>query len=467
MNCPSCGARLENDCRFCVNCGTPITVADQPSQGFCVQCGNKLSVGSSFCEICGTPVVSAGPAGPAGPAGVTGASGAVAPVDGSASASTTSVMDAVSGDDPLVAVQGYGAVRGASPSGSASGSGQTVRPASGSGNAGNQGLGAGAIVGIVVGALAVVAIVALGVAFAMGAFDAGDSKNEAESTTTEQTQDSESTSSETDSTEQTQSNEIAVKAKLSEYSWSDLAKIADKIETEAKTRDEAIKIAATYNLVKADGTMTGDTKTLETGTGSTDIFIADVYVDKLASSTSKCAAFTFIGADILTTHAMNATATNSGGWSKSGMRSWLNGTVVNSFPADLEKATKQVVKMTNNTGKSQSTTCVTQTTDKVWLLSWMECLGPISWNEGADTSYIDNIDNQEGVQYAWFKQQGVEGEQGHDALIRSARGSSEEGVWWMRSSAPNTSTSFGDMGPEIDNGGTASTAEGVVIGFCI
>lgn len=457
MNCPSCGARMEDDSRFCVNCGTPITVAEQPSQGFCVECGNKLSVGSSFCEICGMPVA------PAVPAGEASASGAAEPVGGLASASTTSVMDPVADDGPCVAVQGYGAVRAAS----GPGAGQTAYRATGSGNAGNQGLGAGAIVGIVVGAVAVVAIVALGVAFAMGAFSGGDNKKEAESTTAEQTQSSESSSSEAGSTEQAQSNEIAVKAKLSEYSWSDLAKIADKIETEAKTRDEAIKIAASYNLVKSDGTMTGDTKTLETGVGSTDIFIADVYVDKLASSTSKCAAFTFVGANILTTHAMNATATNSGGWSKSGMRTWLNGTVVNSFPADLEKATKQVVKMTNNTGKSQSTTCVTQTTDKVWLLSWMECLGPISWNEGADTSYIDNIDNQEGVQYAWFKQQGVEGEQGHDSLIRSASGSSEEGVWWMRSSAPNTSTSFGDMGPEIDNGGTASTAEGVVIGFCI
>lgn len=447
MNCPNCGARLEEGCRFCMNCGTPITVAEKPRQEFCSNCGNALSVGSAFCEICGTPVSSAGVG-----AGAFG------------SPSKTANMNPVTFDGSASAPGTYGEVLRSGTGGS-----RSAYRSSDASNADKQGLGAGAIAGIIVGAVAVVAVVALGVAFALGAFNAGDDDQGSNSTTTEQTdnQSSDGSAGGDNNAEEKSSNEIEVKAKIADYSWSDLAKIADKIEAEAKTRDDAIKMAASYNLVKSDGTMIGDTKTLDTGVGSTDVFIADVYVDKLSSSSSKCAAFTFVGADILTTHAMNATATNTGGWAKTGMRTWLNGTVLDSFPTDLSKATKQVVKMTNNTGKTQSTSSVTQSTDKVWLLSWMECLGPISWNEGVDTSYIDNIDNQEGVQYAWFKQQGVAGEQGHEALVRSARGSSEEGVWWMRSSAPNTSTSFGDMGPEIDNGGTASTPEGVVIGFCL
>ena len=258
---------------------------------------------------------------------------------------------------------------------------------------------------------------------------------------------------------------IEVKSGIAQYSWSELAAIASEIENGAKTRDAALQIAAKYNLVASDGTLTGAKKTLQTSMGDTDVFIVDVYKDK--GSTGKNAAFTFMTSGVFMNHPMNDTDTNSGGWKSSGMRSWLNSSVLQAFPDELRSSVAPVNKKTNNVGRTTSVDSVGTTLDSVWLFSWVECLGPIAWNTGSEQSYIDDVDNQEGSQYAWFSQQGVEGGQGHPALHRAIAGSDEAAVWWMRSSAPNTSTSFGDMGPEIDNGGNASTAEGVVFGFCL
>ncbi len=267
------------------------------------------------------------------------------------------------------------------------------------------------------------------------------------------------------STQATDKKTIEVKSGIAQYSWSELASIAKEVESKATNRNDAIQIAAKYHLVESDGTLTGETKTLQTSLGDADVFIVDIYKDK--GSSGKCAAFTFMTAGVFDNHEMNATDTNSGGWKASEMRSWLNSTVLQSFPDDLRSAVASVGKKTNNVGKTRSTDSVGTTQDSIWLFSWVECLGPIAWNTGSDQSYIDTVDNQEGSQYAWFSQQGAQGVQGHPSLDRTLSGSDEAAVWWMRSSAPNTDTSFGDMGPEIDNGGQASTAEGVVFGFCI
>lgn len=261
-------------------------------------------------------------------------------------------------------------------------------------------------------------------------------------------------------------NKIEVQSGLANYSWADLGMIAQEIEQKASSRSDALKIAASYHLVGPEGAFSGETKTLELRNGETvDIFIVDVYHDKMADG--KYAAFTFMAAECYGSKYMNAKKTNAGGWKGSDMREWLNSEVYSLFPVDLQSAICPVVKQTNNVGKTTSPSDVSGSTDNLWLFSWVECLGPISWNAGYDTDFIDKIDNEEGYQYEWFSQEGVAGKQGHSSLIRCKNGTSTESVWWMRSSAPNTDTSFGDMGPEVDNGGSASTPEGVVFGFCL
>ena len=68
---------------------------------------------------------------------------------------------------------------------------------------------------------------------------------------------------------------------------------------------------------------------------------------------------------------MNSSATNSGGWNSSQMRTKICGTSLSSYsgtiiaviPAALRAVLKSVTKYTNNTGKSSAASAVTATTD--------------------------------------------------------------------------------------------------------
>jgi hypothetical protein len=66
-SCPSCGAQLSSDKKFCTECGSPLVVkvptADLkvPSPvKFCGQCGIALDPGLKFCGNCGTPTTATG-----------------------------------------------------------------------------------------------------------------------------------------------------------------------------------------------------------------------------------------------------------------------------------------------------------------------------------------------------------------------------------------------------------------------
>jgi membrane protease subunit (stomatin/prohibitin family) len=49
--CPSCGAPLATNTKFCPECGAKIK-----STAFCTQCGAELAAGVKFCGECGTKV---------------------------------------------------------------------------------------------------------------------------------------------------------------------------------------------------------------------------------------------------------------------------------------------------------------------------------------------------------------------------------------------------------------------------
>lgn len=399
---------------------------------FCANCGKPIGDDARFCEFCGAPVHDEEPASYAGDA------------LGRQTGDTVSAQAS-----PLQDV----------------GDNQGFRPAVAQGTASrSKGISPQVATVAAVCAVLVIAVAVFAVPRIIEAV--GDSSSEtAGRQQIDQQAQQQSDGAQGSAAENAVSQQVQVKSGISEYSWADLSNIAAEIERTAKNRDDAVKMAASYNLVKPDGSFTGEAKTLQTSMGNADVFIVDVFKDK--DSSGRNAAFTFMTSGIFAEHPMNSTASNSGGWKSSGMRAWLNGDVLKSFPDEMRSNVMPVSKLSNNAGKTTSPASVTETQDSVWLFSWVECLGPIAWNKGSDQSYIDTVDNKEGSQYAWFKQQGVAGEQGHASLDRSISGSGNPSVWWMRSSAPNVATSFGDMGPEVDNGGYASTAEGVVFGFCL
>lgn len=66
MNCKKCGSELKPGQKFCMKCGTPVSVNPQTASKqvptadtVCAKCGSPLKPGQKFCMKCGTPVAAA------------------------------------------------------------------------------------------------------------------------------------------------------------------------------------------------------------------------------------------------------------------------------------------------------------------------------------------------------------------------------------------------------------------------
>ena len=52
--CKNCGNTLNDNEKFCTNCGTPVEVLKKvEAKRYCRQCGNLLAAGAKFCDVCG------------------------------------------------------------------------------------------------------------------------------------------------------------------------------------------------------------------------------------------------------------------------------------------------------------------------------------------------------------------------------------------------------------------------------
>ena len=56
IRCPKCGAELEDDAKFCMHCGAAVNVAELKKKRKCPKCGALLDAEYSFCNKCGNPI---------------------------------------------------------------------------------------------------------------------------------------------------------------------------------------------------------------------------------------------------------------------------------------------------------------------------------------------------------------------------------------------------------------------------
>ena len=158
---------------------------------------------------------------------------------------------------------------------------------------------------------------------------------------------------------------------------------------------------------------------------------------------------------------MNSSATNSGGWNSSQMRTKICGTSLSSYsgtiiaviPAALRAVLKSVTKYTDNTGNSSAASAVTATTDYFFLLSEYEVFGAISRGNKNESS------KQE--QYSYYSAGNSKVKYNHSATSTAVR-------WWLRSPYASNSTSF----VNVASGGTVSNvsayySRGFAPGFCV
>lgn len=275
--------------------------------------------------------------------------------------------------------------------------------------------------------------------------------------------------------EETEADEGPLEPKpFSAYSWEELAAIATLIE-EAPDEASARAIAAQWNLIDEEGRLTTQTRTLELENGLTvDVRLVGVLHDTPSEGGGK-AALTFMTSPI-DLRSVNGSASSQGGWEGSELRAWLASEALAQFPDELAGRIVSVRKLTNNTGKSDSTASITETDDILWLFSCGEVCGHISWL-GDEFGYLsdgaDELLNAEGSQYEAFAQAGVDQSSDNASyLIMFYQGAPV--AWWYRTPyAFEFLAITDDTFYQVTSSGYASAVNladaqaGVVVGFCL
>ena len=190
----------------------------------------------------------------------------------------------------------------------------------------------------------------------------------------------------------------------------------------------------------------GDTKDITVGSETLTLVIMGFNHDDLASGGK--AGITFGMKNLMaTTRRMNASNTNSGGFTGSEMYSWLQNTLLPTLPSDLQAVLKSVNKKTS--AGSQSSTINTNSM-KLFLFSEIEIFGSTTYSKAG-----------EGSQYSYFATAA-------NRIKYLSNGSGSAGWWWGRSPGGSGSSYFCSVGSAGGAGsGSASGAGGVCFGFCV
>lgn len=190
----------------------------------------------------------------------------------------------------------------------------------------------------------------------------------------------------------------------------------------------------------------GDTKDITVGSETLTLVIMGFNHDDLASGGK--AGITFGMKNLMAaTRRMNASNTNSGGFTGSEMYSWLQNTLLPTLPSDLQSVLKSVNKKTS--AGSQSSTINTNSM-KLFLFSEIEIFGSTTYSKAG-----------EGSQYSYFATAA-------NRIKYLSNGSGPARWWWERSPGGGGSSGFcvvsGSGDAYISD---ASSAAGVCFGFCV
>lgn len=190
----------------------------------------------------------------------------------------------------------------------------------------------------------------------------------------------------------------------------------------------------------------GDTKDITVGSETLTLVIMGFNHDDLASGGK--AGITFGMKNLMaTTRRMNASNTNSGGFTGSEMYSWLQNTLLPTLPSDLQAVLKSVNKKTS--AGSQSSTINTNSM-KLFLFSEIEIFGSTTCSKAG-----------EGSQYSYFA----------TAANRTkylSNGSGSADWWWERSPCGSYFHAF--CGVDVNGNASshsANSTNGVCFGFCV
>ena len=180
----------------------------------------------------------------------------------------------------------------------------------------------------------------------------------------------------------------------------------------------------------------GDTKTIDMGSfGTHTVRIANMSTPAECSTagfSQTACGFVLEFADIITTHVMNSTSTNVGGWPATSMRTYVNNDIYNALPSELKNG---IINTTVVSGHGLSDSANFTSTDKLYLLSTKEVYG----KDGTSNVIIGDTAEAETRQLDYYKAQGVM-TSNYSGAKKQYNGSNT--IWWLRAAHSSYSTSF-------------------------
>ena len=194
--------------------------------------------------------------------------------------------------------------------------------------------------------------------------------------------------------------------------------------------------ASVYNV--------GDTKTVDMGTfGTHTLRIANKSTPSECSTTGfsqTACGFVLEFADIITTHGMNSTDTNVGGWPASSMRTYVNTDIYNALPTELKNGIIDTTVVSGH-GSTAGETNFTST-DKLYLLSTHEVWEDVDGNTSSGIDYYDTAYNNT-RQLDYYKGLNVT-TSSYSGAIKQLNGSNY--YWWLRSAGSDRTRNFFGVG---------------------
>ena len=180
----------------------------------------------------------------------------------------------------------------------------------------------------------------------------------------------------------------------------------------------------------------GDTKEIDMGTyGTHTLRIANTSTPSECSragfSQTACG-FVLEFADIITTHKMNDTATNVGGWPATSMRTFVNNNIYNAIPSEIKNAIIDTTVVSGHGSTSGETNFTS--TDKLYLLSTAEV-----WAQGSSNTISIDTARDNTRQLDYYKNLGVTTNNYSGAIKKNGISTSE---WWLRAASSNDTYYF-------------------------
>ena len=213
--------------------------------------------------------------------------------------------------------------------------------------------------------------------------------------------------------------------------FTDITDVPNSFSTDSwKTIIKAVK---NNNISKYN---VGDTRTIDMGSyGTHTLRVANMSTPSECSTSrfsQTACGFVLEFADIITTHTMNDTDTNVGGWPATSMRIFVNNDIYNLLPSDLKNGIIDTT-VVSSYGSEDSSNFTS--TDKLYLLSPTEIWSDWKSNSGSNYDTARDVTRQ----LDYYKNEGVT-TSNYSKAIKFYN--STDDWWWLRSARSIVDYSF-------------------------